>query len=139
MSLAMSRDEREQFLAGLHVGIVSIARGKRAPLTVPIWYDYMPGGEAWMITGSTSLKGRALAKVERISLCAQSEAPPYRYVSIAGAFTTRPAQPEDLLHMAIRYLGEEQGRQYAASSQGDDSVVVSITPDAWLSVDYGKR
>lgn len=139
MSLNMSKAEREQFLCDLHVGVVSIPRDGRGPLTVPIWYDYEPGGKAWMITGSTSLKGRWLARTNRISLCVQSEALPYRYVSVEGPFTTRATTAEDMLHMAVRYLGDEQGRQYAAASAQDGtSMVVSITPSSWLTVDYGK-
>lgn len=138
MSLAMTKAEREKFLAGVHVGIVSIAREGRGPLAVPIWYDYTPGADAWMITGPTSLKGRMLDGVDRISLCAQNETAPYSYVSIEGPFTTLSATSEDGLRMAIRYLGEEMGRKYAASGSGDTGIVVSITPESWLSVDYSK-
>lgn len=139
MSLKMSKTERETFLAGLHVGVISIPRGGRGPLTVPMWYDYEPGGEVWVITDLGSLKGKALGKASRISLCAQAEDMPYRYVSIEGRFSTRPSTQEELLHMAVRYLGEEQGRAYAENPDGDgDSVVVSIVPENWLTVDYGK-
>ena len=44
MSLAMTKQEREAFLADLHVGVISIDEAGRGPLTVPIWYDYQPGG-----------------------------------------------------------------------------------------------
>ena len=41
MSFVMSVEEREQFLAGLHVGVLSVAAAKgRGPLVVPVWYDY---------------------------------------------------------------------------------------------------
>lgn len=139
MSLKMSDEEREEFLSGLHVGIMGIGREGRGPLTVPIWYDYEPGGDVWVITDANSLKAKALNGVERISLCAQTEAPPYQYVSVEGAYTTRPSSPEALLHMAIRYLGEEGGQAYAESSEaGADSLIVSFMPDRWLTVDYGK-
>ena len=46
MSLAMSEHERQEFLAGVHVGVISIERADGAPLTVPIWYGYEPGGLA---------------------------------------------------------------------------------------------
>ena len=78
MSMKMSKDERERFLADLHVGVLSIARDGRGPLTVPVWYDYTPDQGVWILTGPDSLKGRALAAVERISLCAQTETPPYQ-------------------------------------------------------------
>ena len=139
MSLKMSVDQRQKFLAGLHVGIIGINREGRGPLTVPIWYDYEPGGEVWVITDAQSLKGKALANVSHITLCAQTEAPPYQYVSVEGPFTTRPATDEALLHMAIRYLGEEGGRAYADNPEGEgESIIVSMKPEKWLTVDYSK-
>jgi len=41
----MSAEEREQFLAGLHVGVLSVeARGRPGPLAVPrLVYDYLAG------------------------------------------------------------------------------------------------
>ena len=43
MSLAMSEHERQEFLAGVHIGVISIERADGPPLTVPIWYGYDPG------------------------------------------------------------------------------------------------
>ena len=100
MSLSMSKDEREAFLAGLHVGIVSISRADRGPLTVPIWYDYTPGESVWMLTSPGSLKAQALEAVARISLCVQTEAPPYQYVSVEGDFSIEPVTSGMLLAMA---------------------------------------
>ena len=42
MSLAMTKAEREAFLADVHVGVVSIPEPGGAPVTVPIWYRYAP-------------------------------------------------------------------------------------------------
>jgi|TARA_B100001105_G_scaffold94854_1_gene75457 hypothetical protein len=136
----MSSSERERFLSGLHVGIISIPRASKGPLTVPIWYDYQPGGEVWVITDTDSIKGKLLTKASRISLCAQTETAPYQYVSVEGPFTTRPSTQEELLAMAVRYLGEEQGQAYAENSAGggEGSIVVAIAPETWFSVDYNK-
>jgi hypothetical protein len=140
MSLTMSSSERERFLSALHVGIISIPRASKGPLTVPIWYDYQPGGEVWVITDTDSIKGKLLTKASRISLCAQTETAPYQYVSVEGPFTTRPSTQEELLAMAVRYLGEEQGQAYAENSAGggEGSIVVAIAPETWFSVDYNK-
>ena len=140
MSLTMSSSERERFLSALHVGIISIPRATKGPLTVPIWYDYQPGGELWVITDTDSIKGKLLTKASRISLCAQTETAPYQYVSVEGPFTTRPSTQEELLAMAVRYLGEEQGQAYAENSAGggEGSIVVAIAPETWFSVDYNK-
>ena len=136
----MSSSERELFLSALHVGIISIPRATKGPLTVPIWYDYQPGGELWVITDTDSIKGKLLTKASRISLCAQTETAPYQYVSVEGPFTTRPSTQEELLAMAVRYLGEEQGKAYAENSAdgGEGSIVVAIAPETWFSVDYNK-
>jgi nitroimidazol reductase NimA-like FMN-containing flavoprotein (pyridoxamine 5'-phosphate oxidase superfamily) len=76
MSLAMTRKEREAFLADVHVGIIAIREEGRGPLTVPVWYSYDPGGELRLITGRTSRKGQLLERARRFSLCAQTETPP---------------------------------------------------------------
>src|SRR5688572_22962096 len=73
MSLAMSRAERDAFLAGTHVGIVSIAEDGRGPLAVPVWYQYAPGGEVLFATADTSRKAALLRKAGRASLCVQTE------------------------------------------------------------------
>ena len=138
MSLKMSREEREAFLADLHVGVVSIGRQGKAPLTAPIWYDYEPGSKVWMITGTSSLKAAALADTYQISLVAQTEAPPYQYVSVSGSCSTRDVAEGELLAMAIRYLGEEQGQAYAAAAGGGGDFIVEFTPETWMTVDYSK-
>lgn len=146
MSLAMTREERERFLAGLHVGVMSIAEEGRGPLTVPIWYAYEPGGELRVITERDSRKGRLLAKALRFSLCAQTEEPPYRYVSVEGPVVAiDPADTErDARPMARRYLGEALGDRYIAATRGagaepGGSVLVRMRPERWLTVDYGKE
>src|SRR5262249_61336738 len=81
MALTMTKMEREAFLAGVHVGMISIAEEGRGPLTVPMWYAYAPGGELRLITGRHSRKGRLLTQAGRCCLCGQTERPPHRYVN----------------------------------------------------------
>jgi hypothetical protein len=133
----MTLAEKQAFLAEPHVGVLSIARPDAGPLTVPVWYDYRPGGALWFLTGIDSRKGRLLAPGVRISLCAQTETPPYRYVSVEGPVTALDPVTDELLPMAIRYLGDTGGRAYAAGSN-EESVVVRVEPLQWLAVDYGK-
>ena len=113
MSTTMNAKQREAFLSDLHVGVLSISRDQKGPLTVPIWYDYETGGDVWMITSASSSKGRLLKKTARISLCVQTEQAPYQYVSVEGPFTTQPLRAGQLLHMATRYLGTQGGKAYA--------------------------
>jgi hypothetical protein len=75
VALAMTRQERETFLVGVHVGIISIPDEGRGPLTVSIWYTYDPGRELRVVTARASRKGRLLARAGRFSPCAQTETP----------------------------------------------------------------
>jgi len=141
MSLKMNQEERETFLMGVHVGVISIGREGAPPLAVPIWYDYRPEVGLWVITGADSEKARALAAAGRYTLVAQEEQPPaYRYVSVEGPVTrTRPADRErDTRPMAHRYFGRELGDRYIESQDAGESLVFVMTPARWRTVDYGK-
>jgi nitroimidazol reductase NimA-like FMN-containing flavoprotein (pyridoxamine 5'-phosphate oxidase superfamily) len=143
MSQKMTKAERETFLADLHVGVISIAEKDRGPLTAPIWYDYEPGGELWILTGRDSLKGRLLVDTGRFSLVAQTETPPYKYVSVEGPITSidKPDLERDERPMAHRYLGEELGNGYIEATRGDgdaDNILVKMRPERWLTIDYSK-
>ena len=142
MTARMSKDEREAFLADVHVGVLSLPEPGRGPLAVPIWYAYEAGGEIQLMTQGDSRKGRLLQVGTRVSLSAQVETRPYKYVTVEGPIVSvDPRDTErDLRPMAIRYLGAEQGAQYAAeaASSAAGSVLVRIRPEHWLSVDYAK-
>ena len=141
MSTKMTKEEREQFLADVRVGVLSIADGERGPLTVPVWYDYEPGGTLWFLTSPSSMKGKRLSMVSRVSLCVQTEDAPYKYVSVEGPLTDEgPVDRErDSRPMAHRYLGKEFGDAYVAgTSERDTSHVFRMTPERWLTVDYAK-
>lgn len=144
VNITMSEPERQEFLAGLHIGVVSINEPGRGPLTVPVWYDYAPGGDVSFITPAESRKAALLEVGGRMSLCAQDEELPPKYVSVEGEITEiRPASVEgDVTAMAVRYLGEEIGAMYVANSREEDprdEIVVTFRPSRWFSADFGKR
>jgi nitroimidazol reductase NimA-like FMN-containing flavoprotein (pyridoxamine 5'-phosphate oxidase superfamily) len=142
MPFAMNAAEREQFLAGVHVGVLSVAAGEgRGPLTVPVWYDYQPGGQVSVITGRSSRKGLAIRAAGRMSLCAQDEKPPYRYVSVEGPVVIEDLDLDERLAMARRYLGAEGGDKYVASNPDTaaEMTMFRMNPEHWLGLDYGKR
>jgi len=141
MSLAMTKEEREAFLADTHVAVVSIADGERGPLVVPVWYAYEPGGDLRFVTGGASRKARLIRKAGRVSLCVQTETPPYRYVSIEGpAVIGAPDHERDVRATALRYLGPQMGEVYlqATAAERAGSILVTVKPERWLTVDYGK-
>jgi PPOX class probable F420-dependent enzyme len=140
MSVTMSREEREQFLAGVHVGVISVASvDGGGPLAVPVWYTYQPGGTVNVITGGSTRKAAAIRAAGRFSLCAQDDTPPYKYVTVEGPTSAEEeASHDERLDLARRYLGPEGGDAYVTAVPTGGQVVFRMTPERWLTVDYGK-
>ena len=141
MSLAMSKEQREAFLADTRIGIVSVGETGRGPLTVPVWYQYEPGGVLQFATGRDSRKAKLIEKASRISFCVQTEKAPYSYVSVEGPVSIAPIDYErHIEEMAVRYLGKELGAGYLEMTHPGRSVgqtiLVALTPERWWSVDY---
>jgi PPOX class probable F420-dependent enzyme len=135
----MSRAEREAFLADVHVGVLTVvAAEERGPLATPVWYRYQPGGLVSVTTGGNSSKAKAIAAAGRFSLCAQDEAPPYKYVTVEGPAVIEPADLAERTAIARRYLGPEGGDAFIAANPDVDDVTIRMTPEHWHSADFGK-
>ncbi|KDP00995.1 pyridoxamine 5'-phosphate oxidase family protein [Mycobacterium timonense] len=134
-----SESERQEFLAGTHVAVLSVeATDGRPPAAVPIWYDYTPGGDIRIMTGASSRKARLIERAGKVTVAVQREEPPYQYVVVEGTVVdaTKPAPSDVQLAVAIRYLGEEGGRAFVQSLEGVEEVLFTIRPDRWLSADF---
>lgn len=135
----MTSDERERYLSEIHVGVVAVERPGRAPLAVPIWYGYEPGGEVLLWTESDSVKHRLIRDAGRFAITVQDEQPPYRYVTAEGDVTAiDPARDEEVRAIAVRYLGEQEGGQFTDQNLTSTSVIIRMRPQRWLSTDYSK-
>ena len=84
----MTEGERQEFLAGRHVGVVSVASGDgRPPHSTPVWYAYEPGGNISFFTGTQGRRSRKAGLVREagvLSFLVQHEEFPYRYVTVEG-------------------------------------------------------
>jgi PPOX class probable F420-dependent enzyme len=136
----MTREEREQFLVGVHVGVLSVASvDGGGPLAVPVWYAYQPGATVNVITGGGTRKATAIRASGRFSLCTQDERPPYRYVTVEGPVTIEEVGHDERLELARRYLGTEGGDAYVAANPAGGQVVFRMTPEHWSAVDFSKE
>lgn len=140
--MALSKDEREQFLTEPHIAALSVYAGdKRGPLTVPIWYQYTPGGEPWLLTGSGSRKHRLIEAAGHLSLMVERVEPTVRYVAVDGAVSRiEPGTYDQLVELAKRYLAPENVERYLeyARREHGESVVIHLKPEHWLSADLGR-
>ncbi len=136
---AFSETERERFLEAKHVAVLSVATADgRPPASVPIWYDYIPGETIRISTGVNSRKAKLIKRAGAVTVVVQREEPPYQYVVVEGTVvdTTQPTPLDVREQIAIRYLGEEAGRAFVHSLDGQDSVLFTVRPDRWLTADF---
>lgn len=139
MPRKLTEAEREQFLADKHVGVLSVAaEDGRPPSSVPIWYDVTSDGLIRINTGAGSRKAKLIERAGVVSLVVQREEPPYQYVIVEGSVvdTATPAPDDAREEIAIRYLGEEAGREFARSMAGVATVLFTVRPDRWLTADF---
>ncbi len=137
--------ERQEYLAEPHVGVLSVASDDdRPPLTVPVWYGYEPGANLTFFTGTQGRKARKMGLIRRagvLSLSAQREEFPYKYVTVEGTVVREDQPPStgQMLAIARRYLPEEAARGFVeAELENPESelMLFTIRPDRWLTADF---
>lgn len=118
MPRRMTEKERQEFLAEPHIGVLSVSAGDdRPPHTTPVWYGYEPGGSITFFTGTPGRNSRKAGLIETagvLSLTAQREVFPYKYVTVEGAVvgSESPPSAEQMLTIVGRYLPEEAAQRF---------------------------
>ena len=140
--MALASEERERFLAEPHIGALSVDSGSagRGPLSVPVWYQYQPGANLWVLTGKASRKAQRIAAAGRFTVLAERVQPSVRYVSVEGPVVgTIPATKDDLREVAARYLPADKVGPYVEQAwvEHGEQVVIHMHPEHWLSADLG--
>ena len=139
--MALTTDERESFLAEPHVAALSVANGpERGPLVVPIWYQYTPGGEAWLLTSPNSRKAKLIEAAGRFSLMVERTEPTVRYVTVEGPVTRTEVGTDAMTReVAQRYLPPEKVEDWVeyARTQLGEHIAFYLRPQHWLSADMG--
>ena len=147
MPRPLSKGEREEFLAALHVGVVTIADGSRGPLVCPVWYAYPVEGCVAFCTKKDARKLALMAVGSRVSFLVQVEGDLThgilpKYVAIEGPIVKLETADmnRDLRPIMHRYLGADVADTYLKATRGDSAegeVVVHIQPERWLTRDFG--
>lgn len=115
----MSREQWWAFAShGTRTGKLATVRANGAAHVAPIWFllhEADGHDEIIFNTNSSTLKGKALARDPRFSLCVDDQAPPFSYV----VFHAEAELSEDLdeslawaTRLGARYMGEEKAASY---------------------------
>ena len=133
----MNSDERDNFLNEVRVGVLAIERDDKGPLCEPIWYRYSTDVGFEIAMAYDSAKSLLLRRHGAATVCVQDEQLPYRYVTAEGEavveLMTGEERDDVLRDIAVRYLGDELGNQYADAFPGHDEAKVTIKPRRWNS------
>lgn len=137
----LSERDRESFLAEPHIAALSVSAGlDRGPFTIPIWYQYAPGGDAWVLTEARSRKARLIEAAGRFTLMVERVTPTVRYVSVEGPVTRTAVGTDELLReIAERYLPPEKVPAYIEFAEAElgEQIAIYLRPERWLSADLG--
>lgn len=139
----LSRQEREEFLARPHVGVLSVvADDGRPPSTLPTWYAYEPGGNITLVTRRDKRKSRLISGAGQVSFSVQQPERPYKYVTVEGTVVAqRPPSREDLTTIGGRYIDAKALDGWADWELGGgngngEPEYVEIRPDRWLTAEF---
>ena len=108
---------------------LAVVRKDGSPHVAPVWVD-LDGDTFVFMTAADTVKGKAILRDPRVSLCIDDERPPFAFVTVAGLATTS-TDPDELLHWATRiagrYMGEEQAEAYGRRNAVPPEMLVRIT------------
>jgi PPOX class probable F420-dependent enzyme len=131
--------QRERFLRGRHVAVLTTLAADGAPVPTPIWYLYRDGA-FYFRTASDAVKTENVRRDPRVSICVQDEQPPYKAIIAHGRAEIDEQQEWLGRKMPRHYLGfigaigyERTARE--AVQQGPEIALV-VRPDRWSSFDF---
>jgi PPOX class probable F420-dependent enzyme len=121
-----------EFVAALpaRTAKLAVVRADGSPHVAPVWVD-LDGDDLVFMTGADTIKGKAILRDPRVSLCFDDELPPFSFVTIAGTATTS-TDPDELLTWATRiggrYMGADRAEAYGRRNAVPPEMVVRLTP-----------
>ncbi|MFH9983176.1 MULTISPECIES: PPOX class F420-dependent oxidoreductase [unclassified Streptomyces] len=137
MAQKMTDEEWRAFVSyGTRTGKLSTVRADGSPHVAPIWF-LLDGDDVVFNTGKETVKGRNLARDDRVALCVDDERPPFTFVVLQG----RARLSEDLdelrqwaTRIGSRYMGEDRGEEFGARNGVPGEVLVRVRVDKVVAV-----
>jgi PPOX class probable F420-dependent enzyme len=121
--------------AGTRTGKLAYTSADGRPLVTPIWFIVEDGCLVFN-TGKDTVKGKALARDPRVTICVDLEAPPYGFVQVQGA-AELSEDPAELLRtataIAARYVGQDRAEQFGKRNAVPGELLVRLRPTKVLA------
>jgi PPOX class probable F420-dependent enzyme len=127
----MTRAEWWDFaMHGTRTGKLATVRADGRAHVAPIWFLLEQRDDHDLIvfnTGAESVKGKALRRDPRFSMCVDSEEPPFSFVLFDGEATIS-TDLDEMLHwstrIAARYMGEDRAEAYGRRNAVEGELLV---------------
>lgn len=132
MSRGMTDEEVRSFLmAGRRTGKLATVRRDGSPHVAPIWFVLDDDGSVLFTTGADTVKGMAMRRDPRVSMCVDEEAPPYGYIRIDGDAELSDDLDEMLVWAARiggRYMGADRAEEFGRRNAVAGELLVRVRP-----------
>jgi PPOX class probable F420-dependent enzyme len=135
----LTKPQRERFLRGRYVAVLTTLGADGTPVPTPIWYLYRDGS-FYFRTASNAVKAENVRRDPRVSICVQDERAPYKAVVAYGRAQIDAQQAWLDREIPRHYLGfigaigyERTARE--AVQQGPEIALI-VRPDRWSSFDF---
>lgn len=133
----MTEHEWRAFLAhGTRTGKLATVRRDGRPHVVPVWFVVDDEALVFM-TGSETVKGRALRRTGQASVCVDDEQPPFSFVSVSGSVSIDEDLDEMLpwsIRIAGRYMGPDRAEAFGRRNAVAGELLVRLALEHILAV-----
>lgn len=110
---------------------LAVVRKDGSPHVAPVWVD-LDGDDIVFMTSADTIKGKAILRDPRVSLCFDDERPPFSFVLVRGTATTT-TDPDELLawgtRIGGRYMGADVAEAYGRRNAVPPEMVVRVHVD----------
>jgi PPOX class probable F420-dependent enzyme len=130
----MSASEVRAFLTASPPRTAKLAtvRADGRPHVAPVWYLVDDDGTVVFSTGSSTVKGRNLAREGYAAICVDDDRPPFSFVIVEGVveIIEELAQVREwAARLGGRYMGEDRAEEYGARNGVAGELLVRLHPD----------
>ena len=123
-----------EFTQHTYLAILATVYPSGGPQAFPVWYEY--DGECFTIaTAADAAKVRNIQHNQKVALCVTDTSRQIKSLTALGqAEVVEDARLAQTLHrrLSIRYLGPDEGAEWADSMADEEMAVIRIMPERYL-------
>ena len=123
-----------EFTQHIYLGILATVYPTGGPQAFPVWFDY--DGERFNIaTDADAVKVRNIKSNSKVALCITDTSRQVKSLTVLGdaEVEMNNLAAQDLhKRLAVRYMGQDDGEEWAESMGGDEMAIVRIAPTNFL-------